>query len=164
MQLILNLNYIMANSDQDSVQCRWVGQRMVCGSISSLQQNKQRTTKPVEQYADSPPENDLRNSNTDFCRIIGSPPPPYIAVISRWDENVSWVSRLPIPTLVYEHAKPNARYSVPVNKGSETSAYIKFIIDHYDCLPRWCLFLHGDSKIFRHFLSSAYSIKFQFIL
>jgi len=83
---------------------------------------------------------------TRFCRALGSPPPPYVAVVARWDENVSWTSTLPIPTLVYEHAKPAAMYSVRENKGSETSSYLQYILDHYDCLPTWTLFLHGHGR------------------
>jgi hypothetical protein len=51
-----------------------------------------------------------------------------------------------MPVLVYEHAKPDAVYSVPENKGSETSSYLQYILDHYDCLPTWTLFLHGHGR------------------
>jgi hypothetical protein len=51
-----------------------------------------------------------------------------------------------LPVLVYEHAKPGALHSVPLNKGSEASAYLQFIVDHYSCLPSWTLFLHGHGQ------------------
>ena len=73
-----------------------------------------------------------------------------VAVISRWDENVSWAWSLPIPALVYEHAKPAALHNVPLNRGSEASAYLQYMIDHYECLPAWTLFLHGHGQTRLH--------------
>ena len=89
------------------------------------------------------------NGTQRFCAALktgGFQIPPYIAVIARWAEDVAWTKRLPIPSIVYEHAKPSAFYNVPVNKGSEASAYLQFILDHYACLPRWVLFLHGHGQ------------------
>eukprot|EP00613_Pedinella_sp_CCMP2098_P076167 CAMPEP_0171942474 /NCGR_PEP_ID=MMETSP0993-20121228/38704_1 /TAXON_ID=483369 /ORGANISM="non described non described, Strain CCMP2098" /LENGTH=355 /DNA_ID=CAMNT_0012584911 /DNA_START=35 /DNA_END=1098 /DNA_ORIENTATION=+ len=87
-------------------------------------------------------------SSSIHCRTLGSPPPPYLAVISRWDEDVVWARDLPIPALIYEHDQEltEALYRVPVNKGSESSAYIQFVLDHYDCLPQWVLFLHAHGR------------------
>ena len=81
-----------------------------------------------------------------FCKRLGSPSPHFVAVVARWDEDVSWTKKMPMPVLVYEHAKPNSTYNVAVNKGSETSSYLQFMIDHYECLPEWVLFLHGHGK------------------
>ena len=33
-----------------------------------------------------------------------------------------------------------------VNNGSESSSYLQFIVDHYNCLPNWVLFLHGHGQ------------------
>ena len=49
------------------------------------------------------------NATNRFCSALGSPPPLYLAVVARWDEDVEWTKRLPIPTLIYEHAKPEAK-------------------------------------------------------
>ena len=90
-----------------------------------------------------------RGVNSTFCRALGSPPPDYLAVVSRWKEDVSGTRKLPIPTVVYEHdlSQPGPLfYTVPVNQGSEASAYLQFIVDHYDCLPKWVLFLHGHGQ------------------
>ncbi len=79
----------------------------------------------------------------------------FLAVISRWNEDVSWVAQLPIPAVVYEHAKPQAVYNVPLNKGSEASAYLQFILDHFSCLPAWTLFLHAHGQTKRGFGSDS---------
>lgn len=34
----------------------------------------------------------------------------------------------------------------PFLQGSEASAYLQFIVDHYMCLPSWILFLHGHGQ------------------
>ena len=34
--------------------------------------------------------------------------------------------------VVYEKANPHSRYNVPVNRGAEASAYLKYVLDHYD--------------------------------
>ncbi len=74
------------------------------------------------------------------------PLPEFVAVVSHWDEEVGWTKRLPIPALVYEHGRPWEPYSVAVNKGSEASATLQYIVDHYDCLPRWTLVLHAHGQ------------------
>ena len=109
-------------------------------SADSLPTTSENAAISIPAAATLPPSNHSHR----FCRIIGSP--PFVAVIARWDEDVAWAYRLPIPALVYEHAKPNALYSVPINRGSETSSYIQFIVDHYACLPPWILFLHAHGR------------------
>ena len=77
-------------------------------------------------------------------------PRRFVAVVARWREEVGWTRALPVPALVYGHAvprgEPGGLHSVPVNKGSEASAYLQFIVDHYACLPAWVLFLHGHGS------------------
>lgn len=41
-----------------------------------------------------------------FCEALGKPVPDHIAVVARWDEDVAWTNRLPLPVLVYNHANP----------------------------------------------------------
>lgn len=86
------------------------------------------------------------NKKDEFCQALGQPQPNYVAVVSRWDEDISWTYNMPIKTLIYEHEKPESLYNVKVNKGSETSAYIQFILDHYSCIPKWTLFLHAHGQ------------------
>jgi hypothetical protein len=92
----------------------------------------------------SPRQPSNLHKKESFCDVLRGT--KYVAVVSRWNEDVTWTQSMPIKTLVYEHEKPNALYNVEVNKGSETSAYIQFILDHYDCLPKWTLFLHAHGR------------------
>jgi hypothetical protein len=66
----------------------------------------------------SPRGRPLRVSATPQCAALGpSGPPRYLAVVARWDEDVAWAREtLPLPAVVYEHAKPSSRYNVAVNK------------------------------------------------
>ena len=52
------------------------------------------------------------------CAAMGAlPPPSFLAVVARWDEDVEWAKTLPMPAAVYEHAKgPSSVYNVPLNK------------------------------------------------
>lgn len=41
---------------------------------------------------------------------------------------------------------PLANYTVPRNQGQEAMAYTTFLIDHYDNLPDYMVFVHGHQK------------------
>ena len=49
----------------------------------------------------------------------------------------------PPPSLSYTHTHARAHC---VAAGSEASSYLQYVVDHYDCLPRWTLFLHGHGR------------------
>ena len=136
----------MANSACASCQYQAWNKREVCASASSPQPTAWHSQLRNRSKYSALSAHAAHNSfNRSKCDVTGRGL-QYLAVIARWDEDVSWRRRLPIPSVVYEHAKPSATYSVPVNKGSETSSYIQFILDHYLCLPRWVLFLHGHGQ------------------
>lgn len=89
--------------------------------------------------------------SNEFCAHLialsrGRHPPNKVVIVSRWQEDVNWTRTLPIPVIVYEHGDKSAMHSVEVNLGSEASAYLQYIIDHYECLPAWTLFLHGHGR------------------
>jgi hypothetical protein len=44
---------------------------------------------------------------------------------------------------VYVVDDPDAEYSVQQNKGKESNVYLQYIIDHYDRLPNYMVFLHA---------------------
>ena len=90
--------------------------------------------------------------------------PWLLAVVSRRDEDTQWAQELPIPSLVYEHAKWGASHSVASKTGDEAAAYLQYIVDHYHCLPAWTLFLtpgqrsfHGRGRRWYHALEPAAS-------
>lgn len=68
----------------------------------------------------------------------------YLAVIaSTTSDNI--LLDLPLPSLIYSN-NPSADYPV-VTIGFPSSTYIKFIVDHFTCVPRWVLFF-DNSKLF----------------
>ena len=74
------------------------------------------------------------------------------ACVARYDKNTDWTARLwnVSRVLVYDKENPNNPYNVPVNKGNEASAYLKYIIDHYDCLPDFTFFVHDEEFAWHH--------------
>ena len=66
-------------------------------------------------------------------------------VVATYDEDLSWVRQQPYPAVVYEKRDPDASglHGVPRNTANEASAFLKFIVDYYDALPRAMVFLHG---------------------
>ena len=70
-----------------------------------------------------------------------------IAVVSHYSYNTSWVEEQPFCYEVMErvHGAGEARPQHPqvsINKAQEAVAYLRYIIDHYDELPRRVIFLH----------------------
>jgi len=85
----------------------------------------------------------------DYCAALKAlclgAQPKYVAVVSHQEgETSKWATKLPLPYIVYSYAQPGAVYSVRSNHGGPSSAFVTFIVDHYRCLPRWTLFLHGS--------------------
>jgi len=68
-------------------------------------------------------------------------------VTSHWKENLEWLkqSEFPVVLVDKEGAEPSCfepTWVIP-NKGLETSAYLKFIIERYHNLPEYTAFIHG---------------------
>ena len=51
---------------------------------------------------------------------------------------------------------PTATYFTPANKGREAMAYLTFIIDHYNKLPDFMVFMHGDYRAWHQIEPSPY--------
>ncbi|KAK2746789.1 hypothetical protein FQN57_002831 [Myotisia sp. PD_48] len=68
-----------------------------------------------------------------------------LVVASIKSENTTWVSEeLPDwPANIYNVDDPDAKLSVPMNKGREAMAYLTYIIDRYESLPDYSVFIHG---------------------
>lgn len=77
-----------------------------------------------------------------------------IIVISRHEKDMTWTRKLydeGFHVIVYDHKKhPNHPYFVKENKGREASAYLRYIIDYYDHLHPYTLFLQDDEKSWHH--------------
>ena len=65
-------------------------------------------------------------------------------VISWYNEDISWISRLKNDYNIIIYTKESqSEYDIPKNKGQEASVYLKYIIDNYNNLPEYTLFLHA---------------------
>lgn len=78
-----------------------------------------------------------------------------IVVVSRHEKPVSsWTRKLVengFRVLVYDHeAHDGHPYFVPVNNGREASVYLKYIIDYYEHLPTFTIFLQDEDKSWHH--------------
>lgn len=79
-----------------------------------------------------------------------------IIVVSRYNRDTSWTRKLTdrgYVVLVYEHGEHGSKsnpYNLGINKGKEASSYLKYIIDKYDSLPTYNVFLHDKLKSWHH--------------
>ena len=79
-----------------------------------------------------------------------------IIVVSRYVKDTSWTrdfANKGYVTLVYEHGENgsvNNPYNLNINKGKEASVYLKYIIDKYDSLPKYTVFLHDKQYSWHH--------------
>jgi hypothetical protein len=72
-------------------------------------------------------------------------------VISRHIRNVDFISKFcDVEAFVYDKENPSNPYNVPLNKGSEASVYLKFIVDHYENLPEYTFFIHDQEYSWHH--------------
>jgi hypothetical protein len=79
-----------------------------------------------------------------------------IIVISRYEKDTYWSKKLTdkgYTVLIYDHGSIQSKhnpYNVDVNKGKEASVYLKYIIDKYDYLPTYTVFLHDKKFAWHH--------------
>jgi hypothetical protein len=76
-----------------------------------------------------------------------------VIVIARYKESTDWISKLNdyYQVLIYEKEKPEKEpYNVPINKGNEASAYLRYIIDNYDNLPKHIVLIHCHEESWHH--------------
>ena len=73
-------------------------------------------------------------------------------VVSRYKKNTDWVYNLQRINkfYIYDKETPENEYNIPVNKGNEASVYLKYIVDNYDNLPDFTLFIHDDERSWHH--------------
>jgi len=63
-------------------------------------------------------------------------------IVSRYNEDSQFLEKIDFKTLIYEKEKPFYKYNVEKNKGNEASVYLKYIIDNYNNLDEYTIFLH----------------------
>lgn len=65
-----------------------------------------------------------------------------LAVLARYSEPLDWAANLSVPFVVLSKGD-----SIP-NRGHEASTFLHFIVQRYDSLPTWTLFLHAHERSF----------------
>ncbi len=76
-------------------------------------------------------------------------------VVSRYKRDVTFIYKIKeqiqdINILIYDKENSDNPNNVPVNKGNEASAYLKYIIDHYDNLPEYTFYIHDEEFSTHH--------------
>jgi hypothetical protein len=76
-------------------------------------------------------------------------------VVSRYKKNVDFIYKINsnnknINFLIYDKENNSNPYNIPINKGNEASAYLKYIIDHYDKLSDFTFFIHDEEYSWHH--------------
>jgi hypothetical protein len=68
-------------------------------------------------------------------------------VVSHFNEDLDWLDLFigeQIPHIVYTRSTDSLiRHSIPINKGREAVAYLRYIVDNYSNLPSAIAFIHG---------------------
>lgn len=76
--------------------------------------------------------------------------PKVLLVVSRWDEDLSWLEgQSSFEYVVCPHGTAvdgGGRCSVPINKGAEASAYLLYIINNWDTLPDVLVFNDASER------------------
>jgi len=68
-----------------------------------------------------------------------------LLVVARYRENIGWVDQTGWPHLIYNKGPALARPCITVpNKGRDTETILRYILEHYHCLPDLVVFAQGD--------------------
>ena len=77
-----------------------------------------------------------------------------VLVLCHWSEDLNWLQFQKHRAVIYEKRPPlnleqiSGAHGVPRNVAGEASAFLKFIIDQYDNLPRRMVFLHSHRRAY----------------
>lgn len=71
-----------------------------------------------------------------------------LVVVSKFKEDTRWISECQskgVPFLIYDKSDKPLEHAITLqNIGREAETLLRFIIDHYDSLPEYTIFLQGD--------------------
>lgn len=68
-------------------------------------------------------------------------------VVSRYNEDVSWLNKIMHPVIVYDKSESPIKNSIPrKNIGREADTLLYYIITNYNNLPNYLIFLQGDPR------------------
>ncbi len=69
-------------------------------------------------------------------------------VIAHYNENLDWVRNLQYPYIII--SRNGLPREVPPNKGNEASSFLEYIINYYDTLSTYTVFVHGHRTSWHH--------------
>jgi hypothetical protein len=79
---------------------------------------------------------DLKDHNDDDILIVSS----------HYSENLDWLKNSDKDVVVCSKVNDSPLCQQEANKGDEATAYLKFIIDNYNNLPKYIAFIHGHES------------------
>jgi hypothetical protein len=83
-----------------------------------------------------------------------------ILCVSHYGEDLSWLNRVNTPFMVVSKVLVDNRIlHVPVNRGNEVSSYLLYIVQYYDTLPQFTLFLHGHYEDWHQLYDVTYILR-----
>ncbi|UJR14172.1 hypothetical protein I4U23_001167 [Adineta vaga] len=98
----------------------------------------QYTTPYLQISLDKTKNSSVQLSNSQLTKII---------VVSHFNEDLNWLALYigdKIPYIIYTRSSDSLiNHAIPVNKGREAVAYLRYIVDHYSNLPSLVAFIHG---------------------
>jgi len=74
-------------------------------------------------------------------------------VVSRYNKNTDFIYKLNkynTNIMIYDKENDNNPFNVPINRGNEASAYLKYIIDYYYNLTDFTFFVHDEDFSWHH--------------
>jgi hypothetical protein len=100
----------------------------------------------LEQFAEKEQPSSMSNDqNSEWHRNTDT-----IIVTAHFKEDLTWLRSSPYPVVVCTKEgadkpalAPDAKCSMKYNRGREYGSFLKFIIEYYDNLPAYVVFLHG---------------------
>jgi hypothetical protein len=75
-------------------------------------------------------------------------PPSVGVVIAHYNEDLSWTFNIKYKCRII--SKYGMRKETPPNKGNEASSYLQYIINNYDMLDDYTIFVHGHRTAWHH--------------
>jgi hypothetical protein len=77
-----------------------------------------------------------------YCNRCGKdrqPVHPYSIVVAKFNENIEWTKELGDNVVIYDKSVPPLK-----NIGREAETFLRYIIEHYNNLPEYVIFLQGN--------------------
>ncbi|KAK9811078.1 hypothetical protein WJX73_000416 [Symbiochloris irregularis] len=98
--------------------------------------------------ANSQPGLSRSNAGGQLQRLGGGTPNPLerLLIVAHYREDLAWLDDVSyLPSIIYQADNETASNRVIRNMG-ETAAYLQYIVEHYDVLPKHMAFVHGHRK------------------